>query len=95
MENSQPPLQHLPMGHHATRHDDNGLKLRTVSQPQLNALYKSCHGHSVSPIATETLRQDESQISKGMNKKLQKQVQNPNPANLAPISITYSNHSFL
>jgi hypothetical protein len=39
----------MPAGHHASHHDDNGLNLSTVSQPQLNAsLYKSCFGYGVS-----------------------------------------------
>ena len=39
----------LPAGHQASCHDENGLNLRTVSQPQCNVvLYKSCHGHGVS-----------------------------------------------
>ena len=38
-----------PACSHAFCHDDNGLTLGTVSQPQLNVfLYKSCCGHGVS-----------------------------------------------
>jgi hypothetical protein len=38
----------LPVGGHASHHDNNGLNLSTVSQPQLNVfLYKSCCGLSI------------------------------------------------
>ena len=46
---SSSPAPCLPAQCDALHHDDNGLNLWTVSQPQLNVfLYKSCLGHGVS-----------------------------------------------